>query len=156
MTAANTTITEGRFGALSLARFAAGAAKLIASVLLTFLGLLTVTFLIGRVIPIDPVLAVTGDHASPAVYARVRLELGLDKPLYEQFWIYISKAATGDFGMSVLTGNTVFADILRVFPATIELATVGIVFGTLFGVPLGVLSAVKQGRLIDQLVRVLA
>ena len=155
MTAANTTITEGRFGALSLARFAAGAAKLIASVLLTFLGLLTVTFLIGRVIPIDPVLAVTGDHASPAVYARVRLELGLDKPLYEQFWIYISKAATGDFGMSVLTGNTVFADILRVFPATIELATVGIVFGTLFGVPLGVLSAVKQGRLIDQLVRVL-
>ena len=154
MTAPDTTSGGGRFGALSLARPALATGKLVVSVVLTFLGLLTVTFLIGRVIPIDPVLAVTGDHASPAVYARVRLELGLDRPLYEQFWIYISKAVTGDFGNSVLTGNTVISDILRVFPATIELATAGILFGTLFGVPLGVLSAVKQGRLIDQVVRV--
>jgi len=54
---------------------------------LTFLGLLMVTFLIGRVVPIDPVLAVVGDRASPEVYERVRIELGLDRPLYEQFWI---------------------------------------------------------------------
>jgi peptide/nickel transport system permease protein len=154
MTQVETNIGKGRSGALSLYRFGLGAGKLILSVLLTFLGLLTITFLIGRVIPIDPVLAVTGDHASPQVYARVRLELGLDRPLYEQFWIYLSKAVRGDFGMSVLTGNTVLEDIRHTFPATIELATVGILFGTLFGVPLGVLSAVKQGRLIDQIVRV--
>ena len=130
-------------------------AKLILSVLLTFLGLLTITFLNGRVIPIDPVLAVTGDHASPQVYERVRPELGLDRPLYEQFWLYLSKAAAGDFGQSVLTGYTMLEDIRRTFPATLELATVGILFGTLAGVPLGVVSAVKQGKWVDQFVRVI-
>lgn len=154
MSQAESIKTEGRFGALSLSRFLLNAGRLSVSVLLTFLGLLTITFLIGRVIPIDPVLAVTGDHASPQVYARVRLELGLDRPLYEQFWIYLSKAVRGDFGMSVLTGNTVLEDIRHTFPATLELATVGILFGTLFGVPLGVVSAVKQGRWVDQIVRI--
>jgi peptide/nickel transport system permease protein len=118
------------------------------------LGLLAVTFLIGRVVPVDPVLAVVGDRASPQVYQRVFLELGLDRPLYEQFWIYLRKALSGDFGMSVLTANTVLADIRRVFPATLELATVGTLIGTLLGVPMGVLAAVQQGRPVDQIVRV--
>jgi peptide/nickel transport system permease protein len=113
-----------------------------------------VTFLIGRVVPIDPVLAMVGDRASPQVYERARLELGLDKPLLEQFWLYISKVVTGDLGTSVLTANKVIDDIRRVFPATLELSTVGIVIGTVFGVPIGVLAAVRQGRLADQIVRV--
>ncbi|MBN9242495.1 MAG: ABC transporter permease [Mesorhizobium sp.] len=120
----------------------------------TYLGLLAVTFFIGRVIPIDPVLAVLGDRAPESVVERTRREMGLDLPLIEQFWIYLKAAVNGDFGTSVLTTNPVMADIRRVFPATIELASVGTLIGTILGIPLGVLAAVKRGSLVDQLVRV--
>lgn len=131
------------------------AIKLLGSVALTFLGLLFVTFLIGRVVPVDPVLAVVGDRASATVYDRVYHELGLDKPLIEQFWMYLQKVLSGDFGESVLTKRPIVDDIRRVFPATLELATLGVLIGTLAGIPLGVLAAVRQGRLTDQIVRVL-
>ncbi len=143
---------EGRESALL--RYAARAGRLIVTVAVTFLGLLLVTFLIGRVVPVDPVLAVVGDRASADVYDRVFREMGLDRPLYEQFWVYLKKAVTGDFGMSVLTANSVLDDIRRVFPATLELATVGVIIGAAFGVPMGVLAAVRQGTLTDQVVRV--
>jgi peptide/nickel transport system permease protein len=136
-----------------------GLAKAVGSflgvILLTYLGLLAVTFFIGRVIPIDPVLAITGDRAPEHVIARVREELGLNKPLWHQFYIYLSKVLQGDFGTSVLTSNTVLQDIKRTFPATIELATVGIIIGAGLGVPLGVWAAVKRGGLADQVVRVM-
>ena len=122
---------------------------------LTYLGLLAVTFFIGRVIPIDPVLAIVGDRAPEHVVARVREELGLNKPLYQQFGIYLQKVAKGDFGTSVLTSNPVMQDIQRTFPATIELATLGILIGAGLGVPLGVWAAVRRGGLVDQLVRVM-
>lgn len=144
-------MTGGRSRALP---FAWKAVKLIASVALTFLGLLFVTFLIGRVVPVDPVLSVVGDRASQTVYDRVYLELGLDKSLVQQFWIYLQKVFTGDFGDSFMTKRPILDDIMRVFPATLELATFGVILGTLLGVPLGVLAAVKQGRLADQVVRV--
>jgi len=121
----------------------------------TFLGLLAVTFFIGRVVPIDPALAIVGDRAPAHVVERVRLELGLHLPLYQQFWIYLKQALSGDFGTSVLTTNPVLTDIKRVFPATIELATVGTIIGAVLGVPLGVLAAVKRGSIIDQIVRVI-
>ncbi|MCB2116505.1 MAG: ABC transporter permease, partial [Rhodobacteraceae bacterium] len=148
----DTTTGGGRDSALL--RFLWKAAKLLATVALTFLGLLLVTFLIGRVVPVDPVLAVIGDRAPKSVYDRVFVELGLDKPLYEQFWMYLQKVFTGDFGESFLTKRDIADDIARVFPATLELATVAILIGTLFGVPMGVWAAVRQGRLADQLVRV--
>jgi peptide/nickel transport system permease protein len=121
----------------------------------TYLGLLAVTFFIGRIIPIDPVLAVLGDRANADVIERTRRAMGLDLPLIEQFYVYVKSALAGDFGVSVLTTNPVMDDIKRVFPATIELATVGTLIGTLVGVPLGVLAAVKRGSLIDQIVRVI-
>ena len=130
------------------------ASRLIATVAVTFLGLLVVTFLIGRVVPVDPVLAVVGDRASQSTYDRAYVEMGLDRPLWEQFWIYLQRAFVGDFGTSVLTKRPIMEDIARVFPATLELATVGIVIGTMIGVPLGVLAAVRHGRLADQIVRV--
>ena len=121
----------------------------------TLLGLAAVTFFIGRVVPIDPVIAIVGDRAPPQVYERVRTELGLDLPLYQQFGIYLKKAVTGDFGNSVLTTNPVLTDIANAFPATLELATLGTLIGVIIGIPLGVLAAVKRGSLIDQFVRVL-
>lgn len=120
----------------------------------TYLGLLAVTFFIGRVIPVDPVLAVVGDRASEDVVARARAELGLDKPLPEQFAVYIGRALRGDFGTSVLTSNPVIEDIGKTFPATLELATCGILLGAGLGVPLGVWAAVRQGSWVDQTVRV--
>ncbi|SFV04351.1 peptide/nickel transport system permease protein [Polaromonas sp. YR568] len=124
-------------------------------ILLTYLGLLAVTFFIGRVIPIDPVLAIVGDRAPAHVIERTRQELGLDKPLYEQFYLYIGKVLKGDFGTSVLTANPVMTDIKRAFPATLELASLGILIGAGLGVPLGVWAAVRRGKLVDQVVRVI-
>jgi peptide/nickel transport system permease protein len=128
--------------------------KLIATLAITFFGLLLVTFLIGRVVPIDPVLAAVGDRASPEVYERMRIELGLHLPLWQQFLHYVGSVLQGDLGRSVLTANPVLVDIARVFPATLELATVATLIGVLLGVPMGVAAAVWQGRWLDHLVRV--
>jgi peptide/nickel transport system permease protein len=130
-------------------------ARFFVTILLTYLGLLAVTFFIGRVIPIDPVLAIVGDRAPEHVIARVREELGLNKPLWEQFYIYVSKVLHGDFGRSVLTSTPVMQDIRRTFPATFELATLGILIGAGVGVPLGVWAAVRRGGIVDQVVRVM-
>ena len=136
-----------------------GAAKalgrFIAIVALTYLGLLAVTFFIGRVIPVDPVLAIVGDRAPEHVIARVREELGLNKPLWQQFGIYIAKAVQGEFGTSVLTANPVWTDIKKTFPATLELATAGILIGAGIGIPLGVWAAVRRGGIVDHAVRVI-
>ena len=129
--------------------------KLIATVAITFLGLLLVTFMISHVVSVDPVLAVVGDRASKATYDKMFIEMGLDKPLWQQFWIYLEKILSGDLGKSFLTKKYIIDDLARAFPATLELATVGILIGTLFGIPLGIMSAVKAGKLADQIVRVL-
>jgi peptide/nickel transport system permease protein len=126
-----------------------------AVVALTYLGLLAVTFFIGRVIPVDPVLAIVGDRAPEHVIDRVREEMGLNKPLWHQFGLYVSKALQGDFGTSVLTVNPVWTDIKKTFPATLELATFGILIGAGLGVPLGVWAAVRQGGPVDHAVRVI-
>ncbi|MDB5893497.1 MAG: peptide transporter permease [Rhodoferax sp.] len=131
------------------------AGRFLVVIVLTYLGLLAVTFFIGRVMPIDPVLAIVGDRASGELVARVREELGFNKPLYEQFYIYLTKVLRGDFGTSVLSSNPVMQDIRRAFPATLELATLGILIGVGLGVPLGVWAAVRQGKWVDQIVRVM-
>lgn len=129
--------------------------RLLAMVVITFFGLLLITFLIGRVVPIDPVLAVVGDKASPEVYEKARIAMGLHLPLWQQFFIYIGKVLQGDFGTSVLTAKPVLEDILRVFPATMELAVTATIIGVLLGIPLGVFSAVKRGSLLDHITRVI-
>jgi peptide/nickel transport system permease protein len=148
-------LTEnGRRGfSAPLLRRLKGLATAIFSLAITMLGLLLVTFVIGRVMPIDPVLSVVGERATPEIYQRVYLEMGLDKPIMVQFGLYIRDVFTGDFGMSLLTARPVSDDIVRVFPATLELATIGVIIGIIFGVPMGVMAAVHQGRLPDHLVR---
>lgn len=145
--------TEGRSSALPA--FAWTVIKLLLTVAVTMLGLLLVTFLISHVISVDPVLAVVGDRASKATYDKMYLEMGLDRPLYEQFWIYIQKVLSGDFGKSFLTKKYVMDDIARAFPATLELSTLAIIIGTVIGIPAGIVSAVKAGKPIDQFVRII-
>lgn len=141
-------VSFSRFG-----RMVGGGAKLLLSVALTVFGLMLVTFFIGRVMPLDPVLAIVGDRASEETYRQVYLELGLDKPIYVQFWIYVQNILSGDFGRSVMTGQPVLADVARYFPATFELATLGIMIGVLLGIPAGVAAAVRQGRWLDHVIR---
>jgi peptide/nickel transport system permease protein len=149
--------TGGNAAARPVARAAAfglSLARFLAVVAVTYLGLLAVTFFIGRVIPIDPVLAIVGDRAPASVVERTREELGLNLPYHRQFLIYVKGVLGGDFGRSVLTTNPVMTDIRRVLPATIELATLGTLIGALIGVPLGVLAAVRRGSLADHVVRI--
>ncbi|WP_371928303.1 ABC transporter permease [Oceanicola sp. 502str15] len=125
------------------------------TVAVTLLGLLFVTFMIGRVMPIDPVLAVIGERATQAQYEAAYLELGLDKSVFQQFLIYLGDVLQGDFGKSIRTGQQVTTDIARVFPATLELASLGTIIGIVLGVPLGVMAAVYRGSWIDQIARLI-
>lgn len=126
------------------------------SLILTLLGLVLVTFLVARVVPIDPALVMVGDRATPEAYQRAREAMGLDQPLYWQFLTYLGNIVTGDLGRSVMTGRDVLADTMRAFPATLELALAATLIGTLLGVPLGVTAAVRRGRLIDHVVRLVS
>ena len=153
MTDTGATQTEGRASALPV--FLWKVVKLALTVAFTMLGLLLVTFLISHVVSVDPVLAVVGDRASKSTYDKMFIEMGLDKPLYEQFWIYVQKVLSGDFGKSFLTKKYVVDDIARAFPATLELATLAIIIGTVVGIPAGIISAVKAGKPIDQFVRII-
>jgi peptide/nickel transport system permease protein len=129
-------------------------ASFVATLLITFVGLTAVTFFISRLTNIDPVLAVVGDKATQAAYDGAYKALGLDQPLIIQYLVYLKRLVTGDFGMSVLTSQPVLTDLLRVFPATFELATIAIILGVLLGVPAGVLAGATKGRWPDQVIRV--
>jgi peptide/nickel transport system permease protein len=124
------------------------------SVAVTFVGLIAITFFIGRVVPIDPLLAVVGDRAPKAIYEAAKIRLGLDQPLPVQFAQYVWQVLHGDLGIAISTGRPVIEDLARVFPATLEMATIGIIIGVLLGVPMGVAAASRQGSWLDQIFRV--
>ena len=125
-------------------------------VAITLFGLLILTFFIGRVMPIDPVLAIVGPDADHSTYQQVYQQLGFDQPLWVQFGIYLKTLLHGDLGNALLTGKPVMDDIRRVFPATLELATLAIIIGTGLGIPLGVLAAAKRNSIADYIVRVIS
>ena len=147
-------IAAGTGGGPSPQLFIARAANLLFTLSLTFVGLTAVTFIIGRVMPADPVLAIVGDRASNEVYEAMRLQLGLDKPLFQQYLIYLLNVLQGDFGNSIMTTRPVLDDLIRFFPATFELASIATIAGVFIGVPMGVVAAVRQGHLTDHIVRV--
>ncbi len=130
--------------------------RTIGSIAVTMLGLMFITFIIGRVMPIDPVLAIVGEQATKSTYDAAYQQLGLDRPILVQFFYYVWDVLHGDFGDSLLNARPVVDDIKRVFPATLELATLGVTMGIVLGVPLGVVAAVKRGSWIDQIARVVA
>lgn len=136
-----------------LAAFLRRLGALVFSIALTFLGLTCVTFAIGRFMPIDPVIAIVGDKASQETYDRVYRELGLDQPVLVQYGTYLAKIGRGEFGNSVMTARPVLEDLVRVFPATIEMAFLSLVIGVLLGIPFGVIAATNRGRWPDQIVR---
>lgn len=129
--------------------------KRFAQLIVSLFALLVVTFMIGRILPTDPVASVVGELADPAAYAAMRIKMGLDLPIYQQFWVYLMSLLQGDLGVAALTGNPVVRDLASAFPATLELATFAIILSTILGVPLGMLAAVNRGRWIDHVVRMI-
>ena len=128
----------------------------VVAIVTTLLGLLFLTFSMGRLLPADPVLAITGSEVSKAVYDRVYNELGLGQPIWMQFLTYVGKIATGDLGTSATTGQPILTDLLSIFPATIELAIIAMIIGIVVGVPLGITAAVRRGTILDHIARIVA
>jgi len=129
-------------------------AEQVGSIFITLFGLLILTFVIGRIMPNDPVRAIVGEDATPEVYQNVYHQLGFDRPMWQQFLMYLRDVLHFDFGTAIRTGQPVLNDILRVLPATVELATFAIIVGAGLGIPLGVAAAVKKDKWQDQLIRV--
>ncbi|CAM3221618.1 ABC transporter permease [Paracoccus nototheniae] len=131
-----------------------GFARQLGTIAVTLLGLLVLTFAIGRLMPADPVRAIVGEEATQDTYMQVYTQLGFDRPLPVQFMMYLRDVLTGDFGTSIRTGQPVINDIMAVMPATLELATLAILIGAGLGIPLGVLAAVKKDRWPDHVIRI--
>ncbi len=115
-------------------RFLGRVANWLGSLIVGLAGLLVVTFAFTHISPVDPVIRVVGDKATQATYDAARHQLGLDLPLPEQFALYVVRVFHGDLGLSWSTGQPVASDLAHAFPATFELATVGIVIGAVLGI----------------------
>lgn len=120
----------------------------------TLLGLLAIVFVISHVIPADPAAFAAGENASPETVAAIRAKLGLDQPLYIQFFRYIQSILAGDMGQSIYTGRPVAEDLMSRLPATMELAVAAVIVATVGGVPLGVVSALYRNSWLDHFLRV--
>ena len=119
----------------------------------TFLGIILLTFVLIRLVPGDPIEVRVGERGiSPERHAELLHEMGLDRPLYVQFFDYVGGVLQGDLGISVITHRPVMDEFLTLFPATIELAIFALIFSTLIGLPAGVLAAVKRGSVYDHVV----
>ena len=107
--------------------------------ILVMAGVCVITFIISHMIPGDPARLLAGDRASNEMVEHIREQLGLNQPLYVQFFRYVSDLLHGDLGTSIRTGRPVLEDLKAFFPATLELATMAIIVGAGLGIPLGVL-----------------
>jgi peptide/nickel transport system permease protein len=123
---------------------------------LMLFGLVCITFVISNIAPSDPAALAAGPDAGRSQIEQARREYGLDRPLYEQFLRYVGDLAHADFGRSIATGRPVGVDLLRYFPATLELCIVAMAIGLLLGVPFGILSAVHKDGPIDHVTRIFA
>lgn len=116
----------------------------------TFFGVTLIAFGLIRIVPGDPVMLLIGERgASEEVYAEMRSNLGLDKPLPVQYFTYITDALKGEFGTSVVSNRPVIEEFWSRFPATLELSFVGLSFAILLGIPLGILAALRRNSVFD-------
>lgn len=126
--------------------------------LIMLFGVSVMVFLISHLVPSNPAAANLSQTAlnDPEIVAAYEAKWGLDKPLYEQYLIYISNLLRGDFGTSIRTGRSVLADLKQYFPATLELSVFAMLIAVVLGVSFGILSAIFQNRPIDQVLRAIS
>lgn len=117
-------------------------------------GVSVLVFISVRLIPGDPAQVMLGERATPEAINRLREQLGLNRPLYEQYLLYIGNVLKGDFGTSIMTNNAVIAEIMKKFPATIELSFASMIIATVVGVGAGILAAVYRNSWLDNIVMV--
>ncbi len=120
----------------------------------SLLGLLVVTFLLIHAVPSDPAAAMAGDAATPEQIERLRQQYGLDRPIWQQFAVYLDKVAHLDFGESAFSRRPVALDIAQRLPATLELTFFALALSVFLGVPLGVVSALNHNTWPDYLLRI--
>lgn len=130
--------------------------KRLLHLVLVFLGVSVVTFCISHVIPGDPARMLVGPHASPEVLEAARRSLGLDQPIYVQYLDYMAGLFHGDMGMSIRTQMPVAEELARYFPATLELTLAAMLIAVVFGIFLGVASAVHRDTWIDHVSRIVS
>ncbi len=118
----------------------------------TLLGLSILTFSLIHLVPGDPAAVMLGERASPEAVARLRVELGLDRPLHEQYGLFLGGLLAGDLGRSLKTREKVVVEIGNRFPATFELALAAILFASVLGVAAGILAARHRRSFLDALV----
>jgi peptide/nickel transport system permease protein len=117
-------------------------------------GISIITFGISHLVPADPAIVALGDHATDAQIEAFREKYGLNKPVPEQYWIYVTNLVQGDLGISLRTRRPVSSDLHDFFPATFELSLTALILSILIGIPAGVLSATARNRLPDHVVRI--
>jgi peptide/nickel transport system permease protein len=115
-----------------------------------------ITFFIARVIPSDPAAAWVGTHPTREQIAEARQELGLDRPLWEQYWRYAGALVKGDFGTSIQSHQPILSDLRAYLPATMELVLAAMFIAIVIGIPLGVLSGARKGSLLDHSTRLVS
>jgi peptide/nickel transport system permease protein len=119
-------------------------------------GLSVVVFAFVHLLPGDPVAALLGQHATPELTIQIREQMGLDKPLWEQYGIYLGQLSRFDLGKSVINNRPVIEELGRRFPATIELTAAALLFAIGLGIPLGRLAARFPQRWPDALITVIS
>ena len=123
---------------------------------ITLWAVLTLVFVLVRIVPGDPAQVILGDQASREAIEALRGRLGLDKPIIAQYVTFMQGALRGDWGTSMVTGQPVIQEVLKVLPWTLELTLVSILMGAVIGVPLGVWAAIHRNRLLDYVTRILS
>lgn len=124
--------------------------------LFTGFAVLSLVFVLVRIVPGSPAQVILGDHASDAAVQALQVRLGLDRPLWIQYVSFVADALVGDWGVSLVNGRSVIAEIVKVLPWTIELTLASLVIGTVIGLPLGVWSAVHRNRAPDYVTRIVS
>ncbi|MFB5675852.1 ABC transporter permease [Paenibacillus terreus] len=118
------------------------------------LGIVIITFIISRVLPGDPAVMLAGEQATPETIENIRKSMGLDQPLYTQFFHYIGGLLQGNLGEAYHTGQSVASDFATRFPATIELALASLIVAILVAIPVGILAATRKESIVDHISRV--
>ncbi len=119
----------------------------------TFIGITLLTFAMIRLVPGDPIELLAGERGvTPERHAELLAEYGWDKPLFEQYWVYIKGILHGDLGNSIVTRQPVLNEFFTLFPATVELSLCEMLFALLIGLPVGIVAAVKRGTVFDHTV----
>ena len=125
--------------------------KRIAISIPVLVGVVLAIFIMLRIVPGNPVTTMMGEHVNPAVIEKISREMGLDQPLYVQFFRYIANALRGDFGTSYRLNRNVTGIILEAFPNTVKLSLLAAVIAWLIGIVSGIVAAIRQNKLLDRL-----